>query len=143
MSDRIFGVVVLLLAGFYIWAATIIPDSFIMDVVGPRTFAIIIGVVGIICALVFIARPDQNPAWPSMKKFAELGAAVVVMSIYAGMLPVVGFLIATFFATAYLSWRLGSKPVGSLITGFFTSVGIYVVFRLILGLSLATSPFGF
>jgi putative tricarboxylic transport membrane protein len=51
--------------------------------------------------------------------------------------------IATVFATAYLSWRLGTKPLNSLVTGVATSAGIYLVFHLILGLSLAKGPLGF
>jgi len=47
------------------------------------------------------------------------------------------------FATAYLSWRLGTKPLSSLVTGVATSAGIYLVFHLILGLSLAKGPLGF
>ena len=38
MSDRIFGAFGLALAIFYIWAATTIKDSFMVDVVGPRAF---------------------------------------------------------------------------------------------------------
>ena len=35
------------------------------------------------------------------------------------------------------------SPFGGRLVGIGTSVGIYVVFRLILGLSLARGPFGF
>lgn len=65
------------------------------------------------------------------------------MIAYALALPEVGFLIATAVAAAYLTWRLGTKPIQSLLVGVLTSVGIYVIFRLILGLSLARGPFGF
>jgi putative tricarboxylic transport membrane protein len=66
-----------------------------------------------------------------------------VLILYAELLPVIGFVIATVFAAAYLSWRLGSSVIGALLTGLGTSVGIYVVFHLVLGLSLARGPFGF
>ena len=55
----------------------------------------------------------------------------------------VQFVIATVFATAYLSWRLGTKPLNSLITGAATAIGIYVIFHMVLGLSLAKGPLGF
>lgn len=143
MSDRILGGFGLALAAFYIWAATIIPDSFMADVVGPKTFPIIVGVIIAICSVVFILRPDDAPAWPSFANLAELVFAVAVMMLYAKFLPELGFVICTALATAYLTWRLGSPVPGSLITGVLTSVGIYVVFRLILGLSLAKGPLGF
>ena len=66
-----------------------------------------------------------------------------MMILYAELLPEVGFVIATFFAAAYLTWRLGSGLLASLATGLGTSLGIYVIFHLVLGLSLARGPLGF
>ncbi len=143
MSDRIFGGIGLVLAAFYIWAASIIPDSFMMDVVGPRTFPYIVGGVMIVCSVYFLLRPDPEPRWPVVRDLIEIFFAAAVMLLYAWVLSEIGFVIATIFATAYLTWRLGSKPLGALITGVATSAGIYVVFHLILGLSLARGPLGF
>ena len=143
MSDRIFGGFGLALAAFYIWAASIIQDSFMADVVGPRAFPYIVGTVLALCSLYFILRPDDEPAWPAFRNFAEIVFAAAVMLLYAWALPEVGFLIATVFATAYLTWRLGTRPLQSLVTGVITSGGIYIVFHLILGLSLAKGPMGF
>ena len=143
MSDRIFGVVGLLLAAFYLWAAWIIPDSFMVDVIGPRTFPYIVGAVLAITSAIFILRPDPEPRWPGLRNLVELGFAAAVMFLYAWTLPKVGFLIATAVASGYLTWRLGSRPLGALVTGVLTSGGIYIVFHLILGLSLARGPFGY
>jgi len=143
MSDRIFGAFGLALAVFYIWAASIIQDSFMVDVIGPRAFPYIVGAVLAICSLYFLVRPDVEPRWPMLRDFSEIVFAAAVMLLYAWVLPKLGFVISTVFATAYLTWRLGTKPVSSLVTGVATSVGIYVVFHVILGLSLAKGPLGF
>ena len=143
MSDRIFGLFGLVLAAFYFWATSIIPDSFMIDVVGPRAFPYIVGTVLAICSLYILLRPDAEPDWPKFFDFIEIIFAAAVMFLYGWALSRVGFVIATIFTTAYLTWRLGSKPLGSLITGVATSAGIYVVFHLILGLSLAKGPLGF
>jgi putative tricarboxylic transport membrane protein len=143
MSDRIFGGFGLALAAFYIWAASIIPDSFMMDVIGPRTFPYIVGTVLAVCSLVFLLRPDPEPDWPAFRDLAEIAFAAAVMFLYAWVLPELGFVVSTIFATAYLTWRLGTSPLMSLATGVATSAGIYVVFHLILGLSLAKGPLGF
>jgi putative tricarboxylic transport membrane protein len=143
MSDRIFGFFGLALAAFYFWATSIIPDSFMIDVVGPRAFPYIVGTVLTICSLYILLRPDAEPDWPNLTNFIEIVFATAVMFLYGWALSKVGFVIATVFATAYLSWRLGTRPVGSLITGVATAAGIYVVFHLILGLSLAKGPLGF
>jgi putative tricarboxylic transport membrane protein len=90
-----------------------------------------------------IIRPDAEPEWPRFGKLVEILAAVAVMVAYAQFLPVAGFIIATAVASAYLAWRLGSGILAALIAGVLISVGIYVVFHLILGLSLARGPLGF
>jgi putative tricarboxylic transport membrane protein len=143
MGDRLFGGIGLALAAFFIWQATQIQLSFISDPVGPRTFPIIIGVLLGIASLVMILRPDPKPHWPSVGRLAEIGAAVLVLVAYSQALPALGFLISTALTAAYLTWRLGTAPLMSLVAGIATAVGIYVVFHLILGLSLATGPFGF
>ncbi|MFT6533937.1 MAG: putative tricarboxylic transport membrane protein [Limimaricola cinnabarinus] len=143
MSDRISGGIGMALAVFYIWAATIIPESFMADAIGPKTFPIIVGIVLAICSAYMVLRPDPEPVWPPFRDFMEILLAVAAMLAYAIALPELGFLVSTIFATAYLTWRLGSKPLGAAMTGVATSLGIYVVFHLILGLSLAKGPFGF
>ena len=143
MSDRIFGGFGLILAIFYIWAASIIKDSFMTDVVGPRAFPYIVGSVMALTSIYFILRPDDEPEWPVMRDLLEILAATAVMFLYAWFLSDVGFIISTTIATAYLTWRLGTAPLWSLVVGASTAVGIYVVFHLILGLSLAEGPLGF
>ncbi|MEC9199484.1 MAG: tripartite tricarboxylate transporter TctB family protein [Pseudomonadota bacterium] len=143
MSDRIFGAVGLALGIFYLWAATIIPDSFMSDVVGPRAFPYIVGAIICICAIIFLILPDPDPVWPAFRDLAEIIFAGAVMFLYGWALSPAGFVVPTVFATAYLTWRLGTPPLWSLVTGVATSVGIYVVFHLVLGLSLAKGPWGF
>lgn len=142
MSDRVMGGIGLALSAFYIWAATIIPESFMADAVGPSTFPIIIGVIMAICALWFIFRPDAEPVWPPLNRLAEIGFAILVCFLYAILLPSLGFLICTALASGYLSWRLGGSPVSAAIVGVGLSIGIWVVFKLVLGLSLAEGPLG-
>ena len=143
MSDRIFGVVGILLSIGFAFSAFAIQESFLSDAVGPKAFPLIIATILGLSSAVIAFRPDPEPIWPTLGRFVEVVASVVVMLLYAQLLPELGFVFSTAFAAAYLSWRLGSSIVGSIMTGVGTSVGIYVVFHLILGLSLARGPFGF
>ena len=118
VSDRILGGACVALAAFFIWAATRIELSFISDPVGPRTFPIIIGVLVGLCGLAIMLKPDPDPEWPATGRMIEIAAA-------------------------FLSWRLGAGPLQAAIAGVTISLGIYVVFHLILGLSLARGPLGF
>lgn len=143
MSDRIFGGIGLVLAAFFIWNARLIELSFISDPLGPRTFPIIIGAMMGIASLVILVRPDPEPRWPAVGRLVEIGASIVLMIGYALLLPELGFVIVTAVAAAYLTWRLGTVPLWAVVTGVTTSLGIYVIFHLILGLSLASGPLGF
>lgn len=142
MSDRIFGGIGLALAAFFIWGATQIELSFISDPVGPRTFPIIIASLLGLASLVILLRPDAEPDWPKAGRLLEIAGAVAVMVAYALLLPRLGFLIATAAASGILTWRLGTRPVQAVVAGVLTSLGIYTVFHLILGLSLAKGPLG-
>ena len=143
MSDRIFGGIGFVIAIFFAWQASIIQESFLTDAVGPKVFPYIIAAVMGISSVYFLVKPDPEPHWPRAGRLAEIGLAVLVLAAYAELLPVAGFVIATAVAAAYLTWRLGSRPLESLIIGIGTSVGIYIIFHLVLGLSLARGPFGF
>ncbi|MBB3712362.1 MAG: tripartite tricarboxylate transporter TctB family protein [Limimaricola soesokkakensis] len=143
MSDRIFGGIGLMLSLLYIWRATLIPDSFMSDAVGPRAFPYGIAAVMALASIWFLIKPDPEPEWPRLGRLAEIGFAALVMIAYAQLLPELGFVISTAFAAAYLTWRLGSSPLQSVLIGVGTSLGIYAIFHLVLGLSLARGPLGF
>ena len=143
MSDRVFGIIGLLLAVFYAWQATLIQESFIQDPVGPKAFPFIIAIVLAAASLVFVLKPDPAPHWPAAGRLFEIAVSVAVMLAYALALPEFGFVVATALAAAFLSWRLGARPVAAIIAGIAIAVGIYVVFHLVLGLSLARGPWGF
>jgi putative tricarboxylic transport membrane protein len=142
MSDRIFGGIGLFLAVIYAWQATIIQESFLSDAVGPKTFPLIIASVLGLASIYFLLKPDPEPTWPALGRLAEIFFATLVMLAYAELLPMLGFLISTALAAGYMTWRLGTKPLQSVVVGVATSVGIYVVFKLILGLSLASGILG-
>lgn len=52
------------------------------------------GAILAIASLVVILRPDATPVWPAMGQIAEIAIAVVVMVLYAQLLPEIGFVIA-------------------------------------------------
>lgn len=143
MSDRVLGTFGVLLAAFYIWSATTIRESFVQDAIGPKTFPIIVGIVLAAASAYFILRPDPEPKWPGARALFDVALAVAVMFAYAQLLPELGFLIATFFATIYLSFRLGSPPLEAVAIAVGTSIGLYFIFATVLGLSLARGPMGF
>ncbi len=136
------GAAGLALSAFYLWATTLIEVSFISDPAGAKAFPIVIGVLLATSSLAIILRPDPAPIWPPLARLLEIGYAIAVMIAYAYALPEVGFVIATVVATTYLCWRLDAHPLQALLAGVATALGIYIVFHLGLGLSLAKGPLG-
>ena len=143
MNDRVFGVFTLILSVFYIFSAYIIEESFISDHIGPKIYPYIVSFFLISSSLFLIVKPDIKPSWPELSKIIEIIITALILIMYAIFLPVIGFVFSTFFASSFISWRLGAKLVSAFTAGLIISVTIFILFRKILGLSLATGPLGF
>jgi len=136
MSDRIFGLLVALLALEYIASATQIRTSFLTDPVGPKLFPILIGSVAFICAVAIILRPDAEPDWPGFKTALAIFISVVVLVAYAYALKPLGFLIPTAIVAGVLSYQIHSRINTALLTGLGLSIGLFCLFKYALGLGL-------
>lgn len=142
MSDRLFGLVVLMVALAFIASATQVQTSFLSDPVGPKTFPIMIGVVAAISALIMIFKPDPNPQWPAGRTFFALLVALVVLIGYAFALKPFGFLLPTAVTAAVLSYQISPRIGPALLTGVGLSVGLFVLFKYALKLGLIPFPKG-
>ncbi|NYS62480.1 MULTISPECIES: tripartite tricarboxylate transporter TctB family protein [Vreelandella] len=136
-NDRIFGVLMIVLAVAYGWGATQFPEPFGgAEAVGPDTFPKLLAVVLIISSLYMIVRPDPDHAWPWSRTGIELIIAVVVLILYAMLLQPLGFIISTTLAVGTLCWRMGSRPANAYITGAVSGVVVYFLFSFALDLAL-------
>ena len=142
MNDRVFGVFTLLLSVFYIFSAYIVEESFISDHIGPKIYPYIVSFFLITSSLFLIVKPDIKPIWPKLNKLFEILITALILIMYAIFLPVIGFVFSTFFASSFISWRLGAKLISAFTAGLIISVTIFILFRKVLGLSLATGPLG-
>jgi putative tricarboxylic transport membrane protein len=139
-SDRIFGLVALFVALAYIASATQIQTSFLADPIGPKSFPILIGCVAIIAALFLIWRPDPNPDWPVLRTWGALAVSVVVLVAYAFALKPGGFLLPTAVAASVISYQISPRPLYAGAAGVTLSIGLFVLFKFALGLSLKGVP---
>ncbi|MFZ9036662.1 MAG: tripartite tricarboxylate transporter TctB family protein [Gammaproteobacteria bacterium] len=142
-SDRIFGLVMAVLALAYIASAHHIQTSFLSDPVGPKAFPMIIGAVGAISAMYLVFRPDPDPEWPVLRTWAALAFAVLVLVLYAFALRPLGFLLPTALAAALLSYQISPRSKFAAIAGICLSVVLFLVFKFALGLGLVAFPAGF
>ncbi|MCW4150687.1 MULTISPECIES: tripartite tricarboxylate transporter TctB family protein [Halomonadaceae] len=136
-NDRIFGILMIVLAVAYGWGATQFPEPFGgSEAVGPETFPLLLAVVLGLSSLYMVVRPDPDNAWPWSRTGIELIVAVVVLVLYAMLLQPLGFIISTALAVGTLCWRMGSRPVKAYITGAVSGVVVYLVFSFALDLAL-------
>lgn len=134
ISDRIFGLVVCLVAVGYIAAAMQIQTSFLADPVGPKMFPILIGSVAALCGAIMIVRPEPDPVWPGFMTLVSLAVTVVVLIGYAYSLKPLGFLIPTAITAGILSFQIHSRVTTAILAGLGLSVGLYILFKYGLGL---------
>ena len=142
MSDRLFGVIVLIASVAYILAASNIPTGFLVDPVGPKLFPRLVGAVAALCAILIILQPDEEPVWPALTTWFSLAIAVSVLIGYAYTLKPLGFLIPTAVAAGILSYQIRPRPLAALLTGLGLSGGLFLIFKYALGLSLFAVPRG-
>lgn len=141
-TDRIFGVVVILVALAFIVSAYNLPAGNIFDKLGPKAFPIIIGVGMILSAAMLVIKPDPEPDWPALPTLLALGLATAVLVGYAYALKPLGFLLPTAIAATVLSYQITPKRVPAMLTGVGLSAGLFVIFKYALGLSLFALPRG-
>ncbi|MDJ1006656.1 MAG: tripartite tricarboxylate transporter TctB family protein [Paracoccaceae bacterium] len=141
-SDRIFGLVVIVLALAYIASAFQIQTSFLTDPMGSKSFPVMLGSVAVLCGLVILVRPDEEPEWPGTLPVLKLVAATVTMIGYAYALKPLGFLIPTAIAAAILSWLISPRPTFAALAGIGLSGGLFLLFKYALGLGLVAWPKG-
>ncbi|MFW2544274.1 tripartite tricarboxylate transporter TctB family protein [Primorskyibacter sp. 2E107] len=139
-SDRVFGLVVILGALAYIASAFQIQTSFLSDPVGSKTFPIILGVTAIVCGLVMLVRPDAEPDWPDLRTLVNIAVAVIVMIGYAYTLKPMGFLLPTAICAGILSFQITPRAVPAALTGVGLSIGLFIIFKYVLGLGLSPLP---
>ena len=109
MSDRVFGLVVVLVALAYIASATQIQTSFLSDPIGPKAFPMLVGSIAALCGAIMILRPDEEPDWPELRTLGALLISVIVLVAYAYMLKPLGFLIPTAIVAAVLSYQISPR----------------------------------
>jgi len=140
MSDRLFGLIVLIGSVAYFMAAANIPTSFLVDPVGPKLFPRLIGAVAGLCALLIILKPDDEPEWPKGVIWIRLASALAILVAYAYALKPLGFLIPTAVAAGVLSYLIQARLLAAIATGVGLSVGLFFIFKYALGLSLFPIP---
>jgi putative tricarboxylic transport membrane protein len=142
-TDRILGVVVVIVALVFITSAYNLPQGNLFDKLGPKAFPMIVAVGMILSAAGLILRPDPEADWPATPSLVSIALATLVLIGYAYSLKPLGFLAPTAVAAAILSYQITPRPLPAILTGIGLSGGLFIIFKYALGLGLFAFPRGF
>ena len=146
MVDRVVFVVVLLLAGVYLWASAQIPELEMGDPLGPKAFPRFLGVGLIICAgmLFFEMRMKSLKAsrvaagqGSKPRAWGFILIMVVVIGLYFLMFERLGYVISTsLFLCLTISYFNRGKTMANVCTSLGYSGASYYLFSVLLGVNL-------
>ena len=147
MRDRVIFVCTLVLAAVYIYATERLPSLEIGDPLGPKAFPRLLAAGLVITAIVLLfeivrapkTAPAKHEEEPS-RRGAQLvvAAAVLWTFLYFLVFEWLGYVIAT---TVYLlvlvAYFNRGKWLSNVLTSVFFSLGSYLMFTKLLGVTLA------
>jgi putative tricarboxylic transport membrane protein len=147
MADRVIFVCTLVLAGVYFYATEQLPSLEIGDPLGPKAFPRLLGVGLVITAialLVEILRARKTaPAAPKTEPSQRVaqwvvGAAAAWTLLYFLVFEWLGYVIATsVYLLVLTSYFNRGKWVANVLTSVLFSLGSYLMFTKLLGVTLA------
>ncbi|GGO75960.1 hypothetical protein GCM10011348_02020 [Marinobacterium nitratireducens] len=138
-TDRVLGILLLVLAVAYGWGATQFPVPFAgPESVGPSTFPKALAVIMGLCSLYLVVKPDESQPWGGLRVLGELGLALTILAAYILLLEPFGFIPATTLAVGALCWRMGVRPLKACMTGLLSGTSVFLLFTFGLELALPT-----
>jgi len=83
---------------------------------------------------VMIFKPDPEPEWPASRAWKNMAIAVAVLALYSIFLKPLGFILPTAFAAGIVSYQISPRKLPALFSGVGLSLGLFVLFKFLLGL---------
>jgi len=150
-ADRITGIIVLVFSGFVIAESSRMPQQSATFGPGVGFFPFWLGVLMAILSILLILNtwrrsvaPTKGAIFPGRKAVITIVSVLVGLALYIALLEVLGFLVDTMLFTAFLlgvvmreKWKM------TLLIASLTSGGLFVIFHLLLGVTLPKNMFGF
>lgn len=149
-ADLITGIVLLVLSGFVLFKSWLMPPSLTFGP-GPAFLPGWLGVLlaGLATILVIGAlrrTPDAGTEvlFPARKEIFAVLKVLGGLAVYTLLLDTVGFIVNTFAFVLYLMRATQREPwpMAALIA-VLTTAGLYVVFQVLLGITLPRNVLGF
>ena len=149
-ADLITGVVLLVLSGYVIREAWLMPPS---ATFGPGSgflpfwLGVLLAVLAVILLVTARRRPatekDGKSPFPGPQALITIGSVLGGLAAYIVLLEILGFLADTFLYVAFLLGVVErEKWFITLLVAASTTVGLYLIFQVLLGITLPSNMFG-
>ncbi|WP_250031158.1 tripartite tricarboxylate transporter TctB family protein [Paractinoplanes maris] len=117
-------------------------DEALGPAAAPTLMGVLLGVLG--GALAFQSRRFLRTPQEGKRRLWRLTALVVVLIAFALLLPVMGYVVSSAGLFAGAALLLGAPhPARVVAYGWTLAVVVFLVFDVLIGLSLPTGPWGF
>ena len=138
MSERIFGVFLLLLsaAGIYLGWDLKAPISY--EPVGPRAFPLLVFALLGVCAICLLVSKRPRTEWAPSPVLLRIGGMFLVMLAYAWLFDRLGFILATALMCIPLARLFGGGWRQAVAGGVCMGVVFYLLFDRLLDVVLPT-----
>ena len=140
MSERIFGVFLLLLSAGGIFIGWDLKAPISYEPVGPRAFPLLVFTLLGICSLGLVLSKRPATTWAPSPVLLRVGGMFLVVLAYALLFDKLGFVISTALMSIPLSRYFGGTWKQSLLAGAGLGVILFLLFDKLLDVAL---PIGF
>jgi putative tricarboxylic transport membrane protein len=150
-ADLITGFVLLALAGYVIWESSQMPQS---ATFGPGVgfLPLWLGILLAFFSIILIAGAwfrktagqVKGPLFPEKKALLAVVLVLVGLAAYILLIEVIGFIADTFLFVTFLMWFVErQKWLRTIATAVLTTGGLYIIFEILLKITLPSNMFGF
>jgi putative tricarboxylic transport membrane protein len=139
-AERVAGALVAIFGAWFLWQALQFREGPGFATVGPRAFAVIVG-LGLVASGIAMAAFASEPEAETPIDWRTLVQMAAVLGAYIALFLPLGFPLASVLFFVAGAWVLGSRaPLRDLVSGVALVLVVYLVFTRLLGIDLPAGP---
>jgi putative tricarboxylic transport membrane protein len=135
-SERVPGLVLMVLGAAVGLEATTFDVAFLSDPVGPKALPYLVAVALTVSGIHQARRPEPGTRWPERTALARIALAISAFLGFALILPWLGFLLSTTLVVAALSQLFFAVPRKSVPAAAALAFVLWLLFVWVLALPL-------
>ena len=149
-KDRVLAIIMILIALFFIWQASIMPSSAVNRDPGPKLFPYIGSGIMIVCSLILLIKPSDGgkglrldgPARKRLVVILGIYIIYVLGSVFFGVLyvtPIILFIVSYLFSkSSRPDMPKGKRIIQTLIYTVIVCAALYAIYVIVLDTQFKT-----